>query len=236
MRSILLIATKYQVDFIRQRIVKQLEEDWPQTIDQWERLEAEVERAQSQHRYRSRSAKDPGALIDDIFPEPASAICLARECNIPSILPAAFYHLTRINIEDDWDSAHRKKDDAAWVYSGIRRYARMARWSLLSAEDLRCLMLGKSRILEQGAVGMPMRDCGQPLGPEEFCPVTYEYSDGLRDRVRAGAASDIFKVYREVMKEIELDACGDCANDYGKAIDRHLKALWRRLPEFFALQ
>lgn len=39
--------------------------------------------------------------VDDHFPEPTSAIRLARVCDIPDILPAAFDHLSRLSIHND---------------------------------------------------------------------------------------------------------------------------------------
>ncbi|EIM81852.1 uncharacterized protein STEHIDRAFT_161204 [Stereum hirsutum FP-91666 SS1] len=41
-RNILVMANKYQVDFVRKIIVDRLESDWPQTVSAWERLESEI--------------------------------------------------------------------------------------------------------------------------------------------------------------------------------------------------
>jgi hypothetical protein len=39
--------------------------------------------------------------VDDYLPEPALAIRLACNCDIPSILPVAFYHLSCISVYYD---------------------------------------------------------------------------------------------------------------------------------------
>lgn len=100
------MANKYQVDFIRQKIVARLESDWPQTISAWERLESEISTMGDQEIALGYSGSPSRPLtLDNALPEPASAIRLARDCNIPSILPAAFYHLSRLSIGDDWNIA-----------------------------------------------------------------------------------------------------------------------------------
>ncbi|KAI0746215.1 hypothetical protein C8Q80DRAFT_1271149 [Daedaleopsis nitida] len=63
-------------------------------------------------------------------PEPASAIRFALEFACPEILPAAFYTLSRINIEHDWDGG------------GCDRWARPARWSMLQGRDFIVLLRG----------------------------------------------------------------------------------------------
>ncbi|EKM60343.1 uncharacterized protein PHACADRAFT_23719 [Phanerochaete carnosa HHB-10118-sp] len=51
--------------------------------------------------------------IGPFIPEPASAIRFAREFNVPSILPAAFYTLALTDVQRNWDSADYRPFHAA---------------------------------------------------------------------------------------------------------------------------
>ena len=73
---------------------------------------------------------------DDMFPEPVSAINLGRSYNIPNILPAALYHLSRIKLSSDYYQMHTEPtrsnaDSQQRLHAGLRS----ARWELLTAED-----------------------------------------------------------------------------------------------------
>ncbi|KIJ53536.1 hypothetical protein M422DRAFT_111693, partial [Sphaerobolus stellatus SS14] len=85
--GLLLFATKYQVDSLRKRIISHLEKDWPSTLEQWDKNE------------------EDNLLKEDEFykryPDPASCIRLARMCDVPSLLLAAYYDLSRIPIHHD---------------------------------------------------------------------------------------------------------------------------------------
>lgn len=223
-RSILLIATKYQVDHIRQRIVKRLEADWPQNVAQWERLDAEIDRAMTQNFLWNFV---PSFTVDDIFPEPVSAICLARECNITSILPAAFYQLSRIGIAYDWEEMRKPE-------SGIISIFRTARWSLLSAEDLRRLQLGKAKLKEYMDSKILYCNCRHSRGPEPDCCITYEYSMEVRKTLGMAAVVDLLRGFREILHDIEVEGvCNECRTLYMAVLDRG--ALWDSLTDFFSL-
>lgn len=89
----------------------------------------------------SRAEQDPnydgkinGLFCDDRFPEPASAIRIARLYNIPDILPAAYYELFSIDdVQHDWDGL-RKPDAEHSLH--LQNLGRTARWQLLDAADL----------------------------------------------------------------------------------------------------
>ena len=82
-------------------ILSLLECDWPQSLRQWDNLEDEIAMLESSWMNQS---PPPSIHLDDCLPEPAAAIRLARECDVPNILPAAFYHLSRLSIADNWSS------------------------------------------------------------------------------------------------------------------------------------
>lgn len=77
------LATKYLVENLRQRCLARLEADWPSTLAGWD--------------VRERRCTDEfGRYIPrDYCPHPILVIELALDMNIPSILPAALYDLSR---------------------------------------------------------------------------------------------------------------------------------------------
>ena len=121
--------------------------DWPTTLDEWLVLEDELEKA-------AREELGLHSLgMDNRFPEPASAIRIALDYNIPSILPAAFYTLSRIRAKEDW--LRRRKSN--WRYRNVdvdndsvfnRSGLRTARWDLLEKDALYCLLLGKGLLAD----------------------------------------------------------------------------------------
>jgi hypothetical protein len=80
------LATKYQVDALRSQIIKHLERDWPSTIDDWDRVDDDT---------RSAALQSSDGSLDGVVPDPVYAILIARSCDVPQILPTAFYVLSR---------------------------------------------------------------------------------------------------------------------------------------------
>jgi hypothetical protein len=82
------LATKYQVDALRSQIIKHLERDWPSTIDDWDRVDDDTHK-------RSAALQSSDGSLDGVVPDPVYAILIARSCDVPQILPTAFYVLSR---------------------------------------------------------------------------------------------------------------------------------------------
>lgn len=250
-RSILLMANKYQVDSIRQQIVERLESDWPQSYVDWQRQQAEV---QVQLEYNKRI--DEGhfhytkpSRLDNAFPEPASAIRLARDCDIPSILPAAFYHLSRLNIDDDWDTARKPLDPTAPLWAAYTpTMHRTVRWSLLTADDLRCMLAGKAAIHKQVVPSTTIGFCPQDYGDgmdevdedeDETCQMSSRHSDGsygkrLRERLVRDRGVDLLECIRDMQRDLtERTLCVVCEERFKTRLDGD--AIWRKLPAWFGL-
>lgn len=107
------IAHKLQVDLITKHIVKHIEGDWPQTLDEWDAL------CQPLAFWHSE-----GHQPKEELPEPIATIIFARTFDVPKVLPVAFYELSRRRYRHDWDVEHLRNFE-----KGGRRVA--ARWSLL---------------------------------------------------------------------------------------------------------
>jgi len=162
------------------------------------------------------------------LPEPASAIRLAREQNIPSILPAAFYHLSRLSIEDDW-SEFQQRGEADKAKFG-------ADWGLLTADDLRCLLKGRAT----------MRQASQELlhfgshRPEW----SVECSSTKRWRLLGEIEETCIKspdVLRASKDYIEKEDYGDgichlCRSSIRYDIGTFRCTLWTLLSDFFSLR
>ncbi len=198
-RGILTVATKYEIHSIRQCIVKRLESDWPQTLRGWENLVASK---------RTRL-------------EPAAAIRLATEFDIPSILPAAFYALVQINPEQEWSM------------SGD--IVRGARWDMLHAEDYRRYVRGKHNL----AVKMKEMYNNVFKVDGACCESLTRCRKTLNEACRGDAQDfllpDPLRIFIGSWSAKKLAVCLDChlsviINDY-----KAREELWEGLPEIFQL-
>lgn len=234
------MANKYQVDNIRRIVLERLESDWPQSLSDWRRLEAEIEVMEHD---AWTHVEDPASMVslhlDRSLAEPASAIRLAQECNIPSILPAAYYQLSRLTVEHD--TASVEKDPESFVIThGIEQ--RTARWSLLEKEDLMRVFRGKVKLQEKFPSTL-LPSCSSIFSETEdrdqLCPMHLERDKGvfirsIWDKIEKASASDIFQGYQAVLKEIEQEkVCGNCLQRARAQLD--CQGIWHELPSIFGL-
>ncbi|KAH8113884.1 hypothetical protein DFH11DRAFT_1509743 [Phellopilus nigrolimitatus] len=130
-QEVLAAAQKYEMENLCNRIISHILADWPCSLGSWDLAEA-------RHSLLTE-CDDSDDPVDDLVPEPASAIVLARTCDIRDILPAAFYSLARIRTEDDYDMNHTFPDDMSYL-------TRTARWKLLSLDDIQHLNRGRDQL------------------------------------------------------------------------------------------
>jgi len=226
------LATKYECDAIRTRIVENLEADWPQTLAQWDARRAEGILARSEHSQQF-TGKVNGLYLDDRLPEPASAIRIASDYNITSILPAAFYQLALLSTDADWDTYRANPG------KHLRFGARTARWRLLDKRDLMRLVHGQ-RLLAAYT---------RAIGTDIFGK---RCQRGIK--TCAKARSECWKYFQEnapVSMDDPLDIlydcsrldtlftdvpCVACVQDIATTSEKKRRELWRSLPAFFNLQ
>lgn len=217
------------------QIVKNLECDWPQTLRDWDKLEKEIKSITS----------DVGVeRIDDCFPEPAAAIKLANQFNITSILPSAFYHLSRISILDDWDQTHADPSIS------IRNTKRTARWDQLSAKDFHRLLLGKAKIASflrgcintrdlrhihttSGMMGFGV-DGTTKRHKNEYCEVGEGLWKNILDRCLQSA--DPLTLLRTWIEEGTARDCDTCTNTLKAKIPAVRAQIWEKLRGLFHLK
>lgn len=233
-RDVLAMATKYQADALRARIVKHVEADWGTNWSTWNMLDAHIEETTLQYNKLERLFLDDDTMIfclDDRLPEPASAIRLARDFNILSILPAAFYHLASLKVTDDWDRMRTMEDpDGLLIRS---RTQRTARWSMLTGEDWLCLQRGKEALKTKGALILTSGH-GRATCPGKI-EIPYaeelEGEGGLLRHVR----KLIFQYEPNVGGPGSVDTCGLCADQLAAMLHDHGTDFWDELRDCFEL-
>jgi hypothetical protein len=119
------LAMKYQADVLRDRITAHLSDDCPTTLQDWDEVAypAEFDDDPSNEISQSEWVDTPDYLAKDFFPDPASYLILARECDLPVIFATLLYSLCG-------DSTTRKE-----------KLSRMTRG------DIETLFLGKDRMI-----------------------------------------------------------------------------------------
>ena len=125
------MATKYQMDTIRQRIVENIERDWPRSLEEWDMLETRLEMLREDETRPDRMCAYAA--------EPASTVVLARKYDIPSVLPAAFYDLCRLPVVNDLGEQPGRESYNVWD-------ERAASWASLSGADYHCVVRGRDRL------------------------------------------------------------------------------------------
>ncbi|KAF7361602.1 hypothetical protein MVEN_00503400 [Mycena venus] len=131
------LAKKYQIDWIPEMAASHLDRQWPQTLTGWDRI-ADVEITDALAVGDPECYEWDDSLKLHRLPEPATAIRLARECDTPQIIPLAFLHLLRQPYEvnpDLWDEDILH----AQIWETPER-------QLLTTEDLKRLALARERI------------------------------------------------------------------------------------------
>lgn len=121
MYGLMSIATKYQIDSICAAVTKHLRGQWPSTLDAFLRKRGVASPLSSGPFYHG---------IPQQSPDPASAIRLAVDFNVPQILPAVYYELSLLDISQ------------TIVFLGLHA-GRLPRWDLLRPEELLRYYQGK---------------------------------------------------------------------------------------------
>lgn len=122
--GILRLSTKYAMDSLRSKAIAHLNIAWPTSLKGWDLREDKV------HAYDLTSPTEHTGL----YPEPIDIINLARETNAPSLLPAAFYDMSRYTFSQIFEPID---DDPPSRFRGA------AAGGTLSSDDMRRLALGK---------------------------------------------------------------------------------------------
>ena len=139
--GILRLSSKYMVDSLRTKALAHLTEAWPPTLKGWD-LREDRARTYEQDTGHGRGQLYPSPIVSFIHFFQARRECdrlsvqevinLAREINAPSLLPAAFYDLSRYHYTQIFEPLDEDP-----------LYPRDPRHGQLSPQDMQKLALGK---------------------------------------------------------------------------------------------
>lgn len=228
------MATKYEVEGIRDRIIKHLEQDWPVNFGDWETVQSRIRQIEGD--------EDREDFIDLSVPEPASALWLARSYGIHSILPAIFYDLSRIKVDADWSDRHDGMDERDTSWS-----ERTARWHLLTAEDFRDLCIGRERIGKYIANSLETRDskmvdrCLNTDTEKPSCKRAYWQA---RSAILSDGMTQHDPLFALVDNHVEWENdekgkgrfCTNCSATIEGKLEKCRTGLWDKLPDFFNIK
>ncbi|KAI0342995.1 hypothetical protein BDW22DRAFT_1356551 [Trametopsis cervina] len=238
--GILRLATKYTVDSLREEALAHLHVAWPIALKAWDTREEVASM------YEAETAAQHGQR----YPSPIDVINLAREINAPSLLPVAFYDLSRYHFSQIFETP----EDALRGLSGS---------ASLSLQDMQCLVLGKessqqfvsSLIQSMGSIshrdypghqsrrGGPVNthrrkvSCTSAMAcRKEFSElVTLATQHYLFDREK-GCADPLY-VAEELgqLKSAEFSECEACARALELWATKERQRIWKLLPTWFRL-
>jgi len=229
--GILTLAKKYQITPLWDRLVDHFKADWPQTITGWDILESEKA---IRHQSRMDYALDLD-FIDIELPEPGAAIRLARDLDIREVLPAAFYHLSRLKITHD-----RRLEDEGSDHEDIIWHraegGRTANWSFLSTEDLRCLLRGRENI--ERCLRAEYHTFSRPCERKDSdakCNVGKISSSKLESLYHSSDVLHDLKDFIPAKEYTEEEICGYCRQSVNLLAFSVRAEFWYKLCEFFSL-
>lgn len=224
------MATKYQIESLCTRIVQHVQADWPTTLQEWDRFEAETNLILKEHQDKDDRLIN-GLHFHERIPEPCSAIRLAREFNIPQILPAAFYTLAQIEPSEDMD-------DPAVMSSFItfRGVSRLARWSQLSAKDYRSLLRGLYDLRLEMSLLQRLQLHKSGCESKEDCEVLWNTNMNNVTYAARNMSVDVLQAWKIACHESDGDFCAPCLAACRRYVREKRESWWASLPDYFCLE
>ncbi|KDQ62283.1 hypothetical protein JAAARDRAFT_189625 [Jaapia argillacea MUCL 33604] len=224
--GLLRLATKYDIPHIRSRLIKVLEADWSPTLEGWDRNEKEIRRI--------IDAVPADRNADEYLTEPGSIIRLAEDLDIPSVLPAAYYHLSRIFHQD------------------ASKFHRTAQIHFLTTEDFRRVIVGRKKLGDALAADFdswikskrPLgRECnGDDVTKDEWecrLDVRRWWKDRLVELARKNNNLDPLEILTEMRDDLRLlrdsKFCISCSDWMAEQIKAARISMWNKLQNFFQI-
>ncbi|KAH0589639.1 hypothetical protein H2248_005368 [Termitomyces sp. 'cryptogamus'] len=235
MSAVLLLATKYEVKYLRMGILGSLSLIWPRHLSLWEAREARATNAVGVYEPR-KSITHPILIIN-----------LARAVNASELLPAAFYDLSRSS-----------PSACAAGYTCPSTFTTHQ----LSDADLLSLLRGKehsSRFLSTFIVKElegrePSMSCihrmeldvaRRRICQAAFEAITFEILRDINGPTCQRSSDPLFAILdAELMQTREdplgrlnsaLRACEFCRSEFGAAVDAAREDFWQALPTWFGI-
>lgn len=254
MSSLVRLSRKYSLAHLAATALASLRSDWPTTFEEWERTE--LRRAWITYA-NARTCSKPhdrgtgrGPEYDVV--EPCGVIRFAREEGIPEILPAAFYHLSRLSslnrpLRPEPDTEGQKHSHGCSVKG--RGYAMT---SAMTPADWATLMIGKGEIRswfvefrQYGWQSIHAKNC-EAEDPNS-CVLSAQggwktyWEEIVEERTRKVLAQDgldVVEILRDLGHFVLHDAnlCPRCRIRAGITVGSARLAFWDGLPDFFRLK
>ncbi|EKM50913.1 uncharacterized protein PHACADRAFT_104048 [Phanerochaete carnosa HHB-10118-sp] len=211
------ISDKYKIPGIVSVIKEHVRKEWPTTLAGWEIRQIELQ----------------STATHDILPEPVSAIQFATAYDIPSILPAAFYHLAVLPTKRDWHDVPERPSLPAQSYPVANSHA--ARW--FSLDDCNAVRFTKGRdaMLEYYFAHFA----------DNMVPVTDAYGrrdtgcickfESLQTEMQCAGVCQNLDCLQELKRLIERcdhahGFCGRCVTRVRQNFAKLRADIWNRLP------
>jgi len=231
------MADKYQVDHLHRTLVKMLEEDWPTTLEAWDENEKYLYDLQSDM---------PEPFLDGITPEPCAAIRLAMRCHVPSILPAAFYHLVRLSPAYSRRVANScyeglSLEDEELFRTYLEDGGRTAELELLAPEDFLCLIRGKEALkkyfdrMSTGSI-KGLDDAHKADGCRKSCSYVSANTAPRGLKARLLDDFDLLNVVKQSSPSSGKKGRPGYCPIYTQWVTQEREEIWDNLPVFFQLE
>ncbi|KAG9046115.1 hypothetical protein FS837_005042 [Tulasnella sp. UAMH 9824] len=252
MSSVLRLTPKYNLTRLGPIAKRQIQEEWPREIEEWDRNEKQLS-ALCEWNALVRQADDveeyPGEEVNIV--EPCTAIRFGTDCGMPDILPAAFYHLSRLS--PIYDRVHRSPNDLAG-YQRSQSYwldgGRSANRTLLSSQDFERLYIGKGEIREwiedfvdsgwksELLLGCAGADLGCAAMSDGWAIYWSSKIEPMVVQLLCEDGMDVLEWLRRAQDCVGEDAqlCNECCSQLREAIGMARKVFWMSLPKFFGLE
>lgn len=210
------LATKYLAETLRARIIKHLEHNFPNTLASYDAMVSE--RMANVHYLQFNPVK--------FGPDPAIITHLAHTCDVPSLLPTAFYLLSTRRHTDDIDTIVGDP-------KGPNALAPSSAWSLLTVTDLHRLMVGKERIARW--LHKQLWDVLEPCCKnKDTILLSHEL---FWDCAASGNVLEILNPLKSYMEDIivEYSLCLTCSDSLKDRVSGERQEFWGNIAGFFEL-
>ncbi|KAK7692666.1 hypothetical protein QCA50_004299 [Cerrena zonata] len=234
--ALLRLSTQYEVNALREEVLRRLSLSWPSNLVQWESRERRVTDANGVYAPRPT------------IPHPALIIDLAQAVNAPSLLPSALYDLSRYmpsQIVSDYidiptgQSYSVAPEMLSKILRGKEKSARYFSTFIVNALEGRTP--SKHCVYRFNIQPSRKRSC-----QVAFETITMGILRDVNGIVLNHNSDPLFALHDSILMQTKADlagtennavyrACESCRLEYGALVQEAREDFWRRLPEWFDL-
>lgn len=198
-------------------------------------------------------AHSDGRLVEgkpfvERVPEPAAAIRIARDFDIPSVLPFAYYTLACIPFGFDWDDYHNPL--RSWSLS-VQQLS-LARWHMLDVVDMGRVVRGREELMQsmaaditwatgdtvEDALASVDEDCNGIVSPcsDKAKAIQEQWKQSLSADLWTARCPSPLDVLQRLYKEhSQWHLCEECTGALKRCIRSRQRVTWNRLGYIFGV-